>query len=46
MHGYWKKPHLTRGDLILGPIQFNWYGKGFRVHLTWPFRHPRTVTLW
>jgi hypothetical protein len=43
--GYWKKPHLFRdrtenggGVLLLGPLQINWYGEGFRVYLTWPGR--------
>jgi hypothetical protein len=48
--GWWMKPRLYRspegGDLLLGPIQFNWFNDGFRVHFTWPFRNPRTVTLW
>lgn len=47
MNGYWKKPALHRsvegGDLILGPIQINWYGNGLRVHVTWPVC--RTLTL-
>lgn len=50
MHGYWHKPRLYRvaegGDLLLGPVQFNWFNDGFRVHFTWPFKTPRTVTLW
>lgn len=50
MHGYWKRPKLNRsidgGDLLLGPIQVNWFNQGFRIHFTWPFRNPRTVTLW
>lgn len=40
MTGYWMKPKLTRspdgGDLHLGPLQFNWYNHGFRIHMTWP----------
>jgi hypothetical protein len=50
MSGYWRKPRLYRvvegGVLLLGPVQFNWYNNGFRVHFTWPFKTPRTVTLW
>jgi hypothetical protein len=23
-------------SLVLGPIQFNWYAKGWRIYLTWP----------
>jgi len=47
MRGWWMKPALHRsvegGDLLLGPIQINWYGKGLRLHLTWPVL--RTVTI-
>lgn len=46
MNGYWMKPSFYRcaqgGDLIIGPIQFNWYG-GFRIHLTWPVARTFTV---
>lgn len=49
-HGWWMKPRLHRapkgGCLLFGPVQFNWYSDGFRVHFTWPFRSPKTVTLW
>lgn len=48
MNGHWMKPSLTRtldgGCLLLGPLQFNWYNQGFRIHVTWPFQ--RTLTLW
>lgn len=48
--GWWMKPRLSRslegGDLLLGPIQFNWFNHGFRIHFTWPFYNPKTVTLW
>lgn len=38
---YWMKPYLMRaygggGELLLGPLQFNWY-EGLRIHVTWPF---------
>ncbi len=42
--GYWMKPAFVNGpdggNLIVGPIQINWYAKGWRIHLTWP--HLRT----
>lgn len=42
MSGYWKAPKLTRhiegGCLLLGPVQVNWYGEGWRIYLTWPGR--------
>lgn len=45
---YWKMPRysngLDGGDLLLGPIQFNWYNHGFRIHVTWPFSH--TFEIW
>ena len=42
--GYWMKPAIHRvrrdegggGDILLGPLQINWYGKGWRIYLTWP----------
>jgi len=24
------------GTIVLGPLQINWYGQGWRVYLTWP----------
>ena len=23
-------------ELVLGPLQINWYGAGWRIYLTWP----------
>lgn len=50
MAGWMMKPGMYRspegGDLRLGPVQFNWFNNGFRIHFTWPFKNPRTVTLW
>jgi hypothetical protein len=49
MNGYMKRPAIHRsiegGDLLLGPVQFNWYNRGFRIHFTWPFANPRTLTI-
>jgi hypothetical protein len=40
MRGYFMKPAFVRqsdgGNLIVGPFQLNWYGKGVRLHVTWP----------
>jgi hypothetical protein len=42
MKGYWMRPRFHRdpqgGDLVVGPVQINWYGDGWRVYLTWPGR--------
>lgn len=47
--GWWMKPHwhngIGGGNLLLGPVQFNWYNRGFRIHFTWPFRCSKTFTL-
>lgn len=46
MKGYWMKPNYVNGvdggNLIIGPLQINWYGTGWRVYLTWP-GHTRTL---
>ncbi len=45
--GYWCKPQFihTRegGNLVVGPIQINWYNRGLRLHLTWPRIHTFTL---
>lgn len=44
-HGHWMRPSFNRhGVITLGPLQFNWYGKGCRFYLTWPGR-TRTLRL-
>lgn len=50
MNGYWMRPQFVRskadggGNLIIGPLQLNWYGPGARLHVTWPTS--RTIRLW
>lgn len=45
--GWWMRPTLHRsfdgGNLLLGPVQVNWYNRGLRVHVTWPTQ--KTFTL-
>jgi hypothetical protein len=46
---YWMLPAFVHtkgsgGNLILGPLQVNWYSRGLRLHITWPFT--KTFTLY
>jgi len=32
----WARDKGRGGNLVIGPVQINWYGVGWRIHITWP----------